>query len=312
MFSKKVFSLVAIILSFISLSFNSTAQISNNFILLYESYTKLNQIEEIIQNSDKKIMRKYGVNENYVIEQQINLDASKHFIGYQIKKFNDQRLVELKFSKDSIENFFLDNSIPYLNFQGKAKIFIGENDSFFSESNLFIYESEVFQNELIDAKLLSSLNQNITIEYQFLDYFPKNSFEQDELLEDLSNTEKENWLLLLIDRFDLKKWSIRFPKTSAIYLEENIEFQNYLLDQILVEVLNINDVISKNSFLAIFDSNLSSDELTNLLETLSISTDILHFRIKRITDKTIEIEYETYLDEVKASELFRKLGSIKI
>ncbi len=312
MFSKKVFSLVAIILSFISLSFNSTAQISNNFILLYESYTKLNQIEEIIQNSDKKIMRKYGVNENYVIEQQINLDASKHFIGYQIKKFNDQRLVELKFSKDSIENFFLDNSIPYLNFQGKAKIFIGANDSFFSESNLFIYESEVFQNELIDAKLLSSLNQNITIEYQFLDYFPKNSFEQDELLEDLSNTEKENWLLLLIDRFDLKKWSIRFPKTSAIYLEENIEFQNYLLDQILVEVLNINDVISKNSFLAIFDSNLSSDELTNLLETLSISTDILHFRIKRITDKTIEIEYETYLDEVKASELFRKLGSIKI
>ena len=104
MFSKKVFSLVAIILSFISLSFNSTAQISNNFILLYESYTKLNQIEEIIQNSDKKIMRKYGVNENYVIEQQINLDASKHFIGYQIKKFNDQRLVELKFSKDETSN----------------------------------------------------------------------------------------------------------------------------------------------------------------------------------------------------------------
>tara|TARA_B100000214_G_scaffold371900_1_gene349141 strand:+ start:297 stop:1235 length:939 start_codon:yes stop_codon:yes gene_type:complete len=312
MFSKKVFSLVAIILSFISLSFNTTAQISNNFILLYESYTKLNQIEEIIQNSDKKIMRKYGVNENYVIEQQINLDASKHFIGYQIKKFNDQRLVELKFSRDSIENFFLDNSIPYLNFQGKAKIFIGANDSFFSESNLFIYESEVFQNELIDAKLLSSLNQNITIEYQFLDYFPKNSFEQDELLEDLSNTEKGNWLLILIDRFDLKKWSIRFPKTSTIYLEDNIEFQKYLLDEILVEVLNINDVISKNSFMAIFDSNLSSDELTNLLETLSVSTDILHFRIKRITDKTIEIEYETYLDEVKASELFRKLGSIKI
>ena len=170
----------------------------------------------------------------------------------------------------------------------------------------------MFQNELIDAKLLSSLNQNITIEYQFLDYFPKNSFEQDELLEDLSNTEKGNWLLILIDRFDLKKWSIRFPKTSTIYLEDNIEFQKYLLDEILVEVLNINDVISKNSFMAIFDSNLSSDELTNLLETLSVSTDILHFRIKRITDKTIEIEYETYLDEVKASELFRKLGSIKI
>ena len=68
MFSKKIFNSVAIILSFISLSFNSVAQISDNFILLYESYSKLNQIEEIIQNSDKKIMRKYGVNESYVSE----------------------------------------------------------------------------------------------------------------------------------------------------------------------------------------------------------------------------------------------------
>ena len=164
MFSKKIFNSVAIILSFISLSFNSVAQISDNFILLYESYSKLNQIEEIIQNSDKKIMRKYGVNESYVSEREINLEATKHFIGYQIKKFNDQRLIELKFSKDSIEEFFLDNSIPFLSFQGKAKIFIGANDSFFSKSNLFIYESEVFQNELTDSRLLSSLNQNITID----------------------------------------------------------------------------------------------------------------------------------------------------
>ena len=153
MFSKKIFNSVAIILSFISLSFNSVAQISDNFILLYESYSKLNQIEEIIQNSDKKIMRKYGVNESYVSEREINLEATKHFIGYQIKKFNDQRLIELKFSKDSIEEFFLENSIPFLSFQGKAKIFIGANDSFFSKSNLFIYESEVFQNELTDSRL---------------------------------------------------------------------------------------------------------------------------------------------------------------
>ena len=60
------------------------AQISDNFILLYESYSKLNQIEEIIQNSDQKIMRKYGVNQKYVQEREINLQATKHFIGYQI------------------------------------------------------------------------------------------------------------------------------------------------------------------------------------------------------------------------------------
>ena len=312
MFSKKIFNSVAIILSFISLSFNSVAQISDNFILLYESYSKLNQIEEIIQNSDKKIMRKYGVNESYVSEREINLEATKHFIGYQIKKFNDQRLIELKFSKDSIEEFFLENSIPFLSFQGKAKIFIGANDSFFSKSNLFIYESEVFQNELTDSRLLSSLNQNITIDYEFLEDYPVSSYEQEELLESIESSEKGDWLVMLIDRFDLNKWSIKFPKTSTIYLEDDIEFQNYLLDQILGEVLRVSDAISKNSYLVTFDSGLSLDEITELIETLSVSTDILHFRVKRISGEKIEIEYETYLDKVKATEFFKKLGGITI
>jgi len=308
MFSKKIFNSVAIILSFISLSFNSVAQISDNFILLYESYSKLNQIEEIIQDSDKKIMRKYGVNESYVLEREINLEATKHFIGYQIKKFNDQRLIELKFSKDSIEEFFLENSIPFLSFQGKAKIFVGANDSFFLKSNLFIYESEVFQNELTDSMLLSSLNQNITIDYEFLEDYPISSYEQEELLKSIESSEKGNWLVILIDRFDLNKWSIKFPKTSTIYLEDNIEFQNYLLDQILGEVLAVSDAISKNSYLVTFDSGLSLDEITELIETMSVSTDILHFRIKRISVEEIEIEYETYLDKVKATEFFKKLG----
>lgn len=312
MFSKKIFNSVAIILSFISLSFNSVAQISDNFILLYESYSKLNQIEEIIQNSDKKIMRKYGVNESYVSEREINLEATKHFIGYQIKKFNDQRLIELKFSKDSIEEFFLENSIPFLSFQGKAKIFIGANDSFFSKSNLFIYESEVFQNELTDSRLLSSLNQNITIDYEFLEDYPVSSYEQEELLESIESSEEGDWLVMLIDRFDLNKWSIKFPKTSTIYLEDDIEFQNYLLDQILGEVLRVSDAISKNSYLVTFDSGLSLDEITELIETLSVSTDILHFRVKRISGEEIEIEYETYLDKVKATEFFKKLGGTTI
>tara|TARA_B100001029_G_scaffold6843_1_gene4824 strand:- start:5336 stop:6274 length:939 start_codon:yes stop_codon:yes gene_type:complete len=312
MFSKKIFSSVAIILSFISLSFNSMAQISDNFILLYESYSKLNQIEEIIQNSDQKIMRKYGVNQKYVQEREINLQATKHFIGYQIKKFNDQRLVELKFSKDSIEKFFLDNSIPFLSFQGKAKIFIGANDSFFSQSNLFIYESEVFQNELIDSKLLSSLNQNITIDYEFLDNYPVSSYEQQELLQSIESSEEGDWLVLLIDRFDLDKWSIQFPKTSTIYLEDEIEFQNYLLDQILEEVLMISNAISKNSYSVIFDAELSLEQITELVETLSLSTDILHFRVKKISADEIEIEYETYLDKDKATAFFKELGGTTI
>ena len=309
MFNKKIFNYVAIILSFISISFNSTAQISDNFILIYESYNKINQIEEIIKQSDNKIIRKYGVNKKYLLQKEINLEPTKHFIGYQIKKFNDQRLIELKFNKDSLEKFFLDNSIPFLSLKGKVKIYIGANDSFFSQSNLFIYENDLFQNELIDSKLLSSLNQNITIEYEFLESYPISSYEQDELLKDIANSEKGNWLVLLVNRFDLNRWSIKFPKTSSIYLEDDIAFQNYLLDQILEEILDYDQTISKNNYFITFNKNLSSDQITNLIEALSSSSDILNFRIKKISSDGIQIEYETYLDELKATELFKALYS---
>lgn len=309
MFNKKIFNYVAIILSFISISFNSTAQISDNFILIYESYNKINQIEEIIKQSDNKIIRKYGVNKKYLLQKEINLEPTKHFIGYQIKKFNDQRLIELKFNKDSLEKFFLDNSIPFLSLKGKVKIYIGANDSFFSQSNLFIYENDLFQNELIDSKLLSSLNQNITIEYEFLESYPISSYEQDELLKDIANSEKGNWLVLLVNRFDLNRWSIKFPKTSSIYLEDDIAFQNYLLDQILEEILDYDQTISKNNYFITFNKNLSSDQITNLIEALSSSSDILNFRIKKISSEGIQIEYETYLDELKATELFKALYS---
>ena len=156
------------------------------------------------------------------------------------------------------------------------------------------------------------MNQNISIDYEFLDNYPVSSYEQQELLQSIENSEEGDWLVLLIDRFDLDKWSIQFPKTSTIYLEDEIEFQNYLLDQILEEVLMITNVISKNSYSVIFDAELSLEQITELVETLSLSTDILHFRVKKISADEIEIEYETYLDKDKATEFFSELGGITI
>lgn len=49
MFLKKLLKFIAIILTFMSFSFNLKAQISDNFLLLYESYDKLNKIEEVIE-----------------------------------------------------------------------------------------------------------------------------------------------------------------------------------------------------------------------------------------------------------------------
>ena len=311
MFIKKLASYLAIILSFTSLSFNSYAQETDNFLLLYESYNKLNKIEEIIENSEIKILTKYGVNQEYFASNELTLEPSKHFIGYQVKRFNDQRLIELKFSKVSIEKFFQDQSVPYLAFEGKTKVYIGVNDSFFQNSNLFIVEDSDFQNELINSKLISELNQNISIEFDFINKFPSTSYEKDDLLTELSNMSQGDWTLMLIDRFDLTNWSINFPKSSKIFIQKGFEFQNLLLDEVLAEVKKTNIASEKNYFTVAFDLGMSEDDFAGLIDLFSQSTDILHFRVKQIENSYIIFEYETYLDEEKAYNFMLRSGAIE-
>lgn len=311
MFIKKLASYLAIILSFTSVSFNSHAQETDNFLLLYESYNKLNKIEEIIENSETKILTKYGVNQEYFASNELTLEPSKHFIGYQVKRFNDQRLIELKFSKVSIEKFFQDQSVPYLAFEGKTKVYIGVNDSFFQNSNLFIVEDSDFQNELINSKLISELNQNISIEFDFINKFPSTSYEKDDLLTELSNMSQGDWTLMLIDRFDLTNWSINFPKSSKIFIQKGFEFQNLLLDEVLAEVKKTNIASEKNYFTVAFDLGMSEDDFAGLIDLFSQSTDILHFRVKQIENSYITFEYETYLDEEKAYNFMLRFGAIE-
>jgi hypothetical protein len=311
MFIKKLASYLAIILSFTSVSFNSHAQETDNFLLLYESYNKLNKIEEIIENSETKILTKYGVNQDYFASNELTLEPSMHFIGYQVKRFNDQRLIELKFSKISIEQFFQDMSVPYLAFEGKTKVFIGVNDSFFQNSNLFVIEDPNFQNELINSKLISELNQNISIEFDFINKFPFTSYEKDELLMKLSNMSQGDWTLMLIDRLDLTNWSINFPKSSKIFIQNGFEFQNLLLDEVLAEVKKTNIASEKNYFTVAFDLDMSEDDFTDLIDLFSQSTDILHFRVKQIENSYITFEYETYLNEEKAYNFMLRSGAIE-
>ena len=311
MFIKKLASYLAIILSFTFVSFNSHAQEADNFLLLYESYNKLNKIEEIIENSETKILTKYGVNQEYFASNELILEPSMHFIGYQVKRFNDQRLIELKFSKVSIEKFFQDQSVPYLAFEGKTKVYIGVNDSFFQNSNLFIIEDSDFQNELINSKLISELNQNISIEFDFINKFPSTSYEKDDLLTELSNMSQGDWTLMLIDRFDLTNWSINFPKSSKIFIQKGFEFQNLLLDEVLSEVKKTNIASEKNYFTVAFDLGMSEDDFADLIDLFSQSTDILHFRVKQIENSYIIFEFETYLDEEKAYNFMLRSGAIE-
>ena len=312
MFIKKLTSYLVIILTFTSASFNSFAQESDNFLLLYESYNKLNKIEEIIEKSETKILTKYGVNQEYFASNELMLQPSKHFIGYQVKRFNDQKLIELKFSKVSIEKFFQEKAVPYLAFEGKVKVYVGVNDSFFQNSNLFILEDSNFQEELINSKLISELNQNISLEFDFLNEFPSTSYEKNELIAEISNISQGDWTIMLIDRFDLTNWSIDFPKSSKIFIQEGFQFQTLLLDEVLAEVKKKIIASDKNYFTASFNLSMSEDEFTGVIDLFSQSTDILYFRVKKIENSFITFEYETYLDREKANNFMLSAGAIEV
>ena len=309
MFLKKLLKFIAIILTFMSFSFNLKAQISDNFLLLYESYDKLNNIEEIIEKAENRILRKYGVSEEFILDKKIELQPTEHFIGYQIKKFNDLRLIELKFNKDSIEEFFVLNTVPFFSFKGKAKVFIAANDSFFNDSNIFIIDNKAFQNELLNAKLLSELNQNIILEFEFLENFPSDSFSVNELIKKLDEDQKNDWFLMLVDRFDLESWSYSFPKSNNITIQNGFSFRNYLLEEAIAEVVQEGREVTKKTFTASFKPDLSIEEIEIIFNKLSESTDILNFRILKSNPQTIVLEYESYLGPEDAAIFLSNMGA---
>lgn len=292
-----------------SFSFNLKAQISDNFLLLYESYDKLNNIEEIIEKAENRILRKYGVSKEFILDKKIELQPTEHFIGYQIKKFNDLRLIELKFNKDSIEEFFVLNTVPFFSFKGKAKVFIAANDSFFNDSNLFIIDNKAFQNELLNAKLLSELNQNITLEFEFLENFPSDSFSVNELIKKLDEDQKNDWFLMLVDRFDLESWSYSFPKSNNITIQNGFGFRNFLLDEAIAEVVQEGREVTKKTFTASFKPDLSIEEIEIIFNKLSESTDILNFRILKSNPQNIVLEYESYLGPEDAALFLSSMGA---
>lgn len=309
MFLKKLQNFIAIIVTFMSLTFNLNSQISDNFLLLYESYDKLSQIEQIIEEAEPRILRKYGITEQSIFDRNLELQPTKHFIGYQVKKFNNLRLIELKFNKDSIEDFFIANSLPFFGFKGKVKVYLAANDSFFDNSNLFIFDNKDFQNELLNAKLLSELNQNIALDFEYLDNYPSDSFATNQLINDLSRDEKDEWVLMLVDRFDLGSWSYSFPRTQNILIARNYSFRSILLNETIDAVSKQSLDITKKTFIASFRADLSINDIESIFNNLSESTDILNFRVLNSNKETIDLEYESYLESEDAAALMSSLGA---
>ena len=290
------------------LSFNCFGQSSNNFLLIYEDYENIKNIENLIQNVDEKIFTKYGVNLDSIADS-TDLDAQRFFIGYQVRVFDDVRLIELKFNKEKIEEYFLENSIPFLANTSDVKIYIAINDAFLPMNNTLVYESGEFQKELEVTKLLAGLNQNVRVNFELIDSYPRDEAEEKKLIADLENMNIPNWNLLMIDRFDLSKWSFKFPKSNEILISDSMSFQN-ILSRNLFYTLEKNVSLNRNSYSVKFSFDVSKEDLTELLETFLTSTEILSFYVSSLQDNYIEIKYDSYLDEEEINEVLNQKGLV--
>ena len=290
------------------LSFNCFGQSSNNFLLIYEDYENIKNIENLIQNVDEKIFTKYGVNLDSIASSS-DLDAQRFFIGYQVRVFDDVRLIELKFNKEKIEEYFLENSIPFLANTSDVKIYIAINDAFLPMNNTLVYESGEFQKELEVTKLLARLNQNVRVNFELIDNYPRDEAEEKKLIADLENKNILNWNLLMIDRFDLSKWSFKFPKSNEILISNSMSFQN-ILSRNLFYTLEKNVSLNRNSYIVKFSFDVSKEDLTELLETFLTSTEILSFYVSGLQDDFIEIKYDSYLSEKEINKVLNQKGLV--
>ena len=290
------------------LSFNCFGQSSNNFLLIYEDYENIKNIENLIQNVDEKIFTKYGVNLDSIADS-TDLDAQRFFIGYQVRVFDDVRLIELKFNKEKIEEYFLENSIPFLANTSDVKIYIAINDAFLPMNNTLVYESGEFQKELEVTKRLAVLNQNVRVNFELIDSYPRDEAEEKKLIADLENMNIPNWNLLMIDRFDLSKWSFKFPKSNEILISDSMSFQN-ILSRNLFYTLEKNVSLNRNSYSVKFSFDVSKEDITELLETFLTSTEILSFYVSSLQDNYIEIKYDSYLDEEEINEVLNQKGLV--
>ena len=290
------------------LSFNCFGQSSNNFLLIYEDYENIKNIENLIQNVDEKIFTKYGVSSDSLASS-TDLDAQRFFIGYQVRVFDDVRLIELKFNKEKIEEYFLENSIPFLANTSDVKIYIAINDAFLPMNNTLVYESGEFQKELEVTKLLARLNQNIRVNFELIDNYPRDEAEEKKLIADLENKNILNWNLLMIDRFDLSKWSFKFPKSNEILISNSMSFQN-ILSRNLFYTLEKNVSLNRNSYIVKFSFDVSKEDLTELLETFLTSTEILSFYVSGLQDDFIEIKYDSYLSEKEINKVLNQKGLV--
>ena len=94
-------------------------------------------------------------------------------------------------------------------------------------------------------------------------------------------------------------------------INNNFSFSATLLNEAINEVVKVDNEIVKRTFTASFQPNLKIEEIETIFNKLSESTDILNFRVLKVSEESIEMEYESYLELEDAEKFLSSLGAFK-
>jgi len=289
----KKIRLFAIIYIFFVFSLNCFGQESNKYVLIYEDFEKISEIQELIENSNTKILEKYGVSlkDLDLLE---NLEFERFFIGYQVRIIDEIKLLEMKYDRSRIENFLIANNLSFSVIKRDMKAYIFLPDV--SMPQLDEVEQGQLDSQLEMLKLISSLNHNINIKYEY-----PNRSEFEEILKTAAGKESLDFVLIVIQKENPDLWKINFPVSKRVFKNESLDFHDFLIDEIISISTKSREII-RNKFILEIPFR-DSDMVENLLGFLASRNEVISFTFKSLNSKYIELEYETYLSKTEAEKM---------
>lgn len=289
----KKIRLFAIIYIFFVFSLNCFGQESNKYVLIYEDFEKISEIQELIENSNTKILEKYGVSIKD-LDFLENLEFERFFIGYQVRIIDEIKLLEMKYDRSRIENFLIANNLSFSVIKRDMKAYIFLPDV--SMPQLDEVEQGQLDSQLEMLKLISSLNHNINIKYEY-----PNRSEFEEILKTAAGKESLDFVLIVIQKENPDLWKINFPVSKRVFKNESLDFHDFLIDEIISISTKSREII-RNKFILEIPFR-DSDMVENLLGFLASRNEVISFSFKSLNSKYIDLEYETYLSKTEAEKM---------
>ena len=190
--------------------------------------------------------------------------------------------------------YIIHNNLSFSVIKRDIKAYIFFQDV--SMSELKEVEKSQLDSQLVMLKLISSLNHNINIKYEY-----PNRSEFEEIVKTAARKECLDFFLMVMQKEDPDSWKIDFPISKRVFKNESLDFHDFLIDEIISISTKSREIIRNKFILEIPFRDF--DMVENLLGFLASRNEVISFSFKSLNSQYIELEYETYLSKTEAEKM---------